>query len=116
MKKIITFLLFVSASIVAHASTMTLPVGQSVTLSVSNDGTAPFAYQWYFQNVGGSSQPITGATAAIYRIPSITSANAGTYRVVVSNSAGSTTSDDAALLVSVPAVAPKIATTKIENK
>ncbi len=116
MKKLIALLFLTVSAVAAHASTITLPVGQPVTLSVTNDGTAPFTYQWYFQNVGGSSQPISGATSAIYRIPAITSASAGTYKVVVSNSAGSTTSDDATLLVSVPAVAPKTATTKMENK
>jgi Ig-like domain-containing protein len=82
----------------------TIAPGKSVTLSVSADGTAPFSYIWFYQNVGGSSQP-TGITAAAYSIPSFSAANVGTYSVQVSNSAGSTLSDTAKLvLLAVPTI------------
>src|SRR5664280_789646 len=78
----------------AQASTGTVLVGQSVTFSVSADGTAPFAYQWYKDDA-----TIAGATGATYSIGSVQLTDAGNYYAFVSNSAGSTTSDDATLIV-----------------
>lgn len=66
-------------------TTGTALAGQSVTISVTADGTTPFAYAWTF---GGNS--FAGTTATI-NLPSVTVANAGTYGVTVSNSAGSDT-------------------------
>ena len=78
----------------AYSSTGAVLVGQSVTLSVSADGTAPFLYQWY-----KNSTIITGAAAATYSINSVQTTDAGSYYAIVSNSAGSTTSDTATLTV-----------------
>ena len=89
--------LFASNSAQAAAASAT--VGQTVTFSVTVDGTAPFSYQWYKAGVS-----IAGATSASYVITSVQLTDAGTYNVVVSNSAGSATSDDAVLTVNaVPA-------------
>src|SRR5208283_214694 len=86
----------------AQACTGTVVVGQSVTFSVTADGTAPFSYQWY-----KNSAMISGATAATYSISSVQTTDAGTYYAIVSNSAGSTTSDTAVLTVT---AAPVITT------
>lgn len=80
-----------------------MTVGQSVTFSVTANGTAPFTYQW-FKN--GSA--ISGAVAATYHIGTVTVADAGTYSAVVSNPAGSTTSDQAVLSVALQLVGPSI--------
>src|SRR5205823_7341375 len=54
---------------------------------------------------------ISGATAASYTTPATTTADSGaTFRVVVSNSAGTVTSAAATLTVSAAAVAPTITT------
>jgi plastocyanin len=84
--------LFASNSVEAASQSAT--VGQTVTFSVTADGTAPFAYQW---SKGGVAIP--GATSMSYVITNVQLADAGTYNVVVSNSAGSATSDDAVLTV-----------------
>jgi hypothetical protein len=72
--------------------------GKKVVIGVNLEaGTAPFDYQW--QKDG---QPIAGATSSTYVINSATIADGGEYTVRVSNSAGSTTSDTASLLVETP--------------
>ncbi len=69
-------------------------VGQTVALSVTAEGSVPFAYQWYKD---GTS--IAGATAKTYVLISVQAANAGSYHAVVSNSAGQALSDEAVLTV-----------------
>lgn len=102
--------LTVSNSAVAPTIT-TQPAGTSVnagntaTFSVVANGTAPLTYQW---TKNGSA--ISGATSATYSVAGAQSADAGSYAVVVTNSAGSVTSTVAALTVSTVAVAPSIAT------
>lgn len=61
---------------------------------VSVDGTAPFSYQWK-----RNGADIAGATAVNYVIPAATSGSAGSYSIVVTNEAGSTRSEPAALIV-----------------
>ncbi len=59
--------------------------GQNVTLAVSFNASSPDqSYQW---SKGGA--PIAGATSASYSIAAVSAADAGTYTVVVTNSAGS---------------------------
>ncbi len=72
-------------------------IGQCVTLSVTAEGSAPFSYQWY-----RNGSAVVGATSSTYQIASVQSTDAGTYTVVVSNSAGSATSDNARLTVACP--------------
>jgi hypothetical protein len=69
-----------------------------VTLSVTADGTAPITYTWFKNNV----QVATG-TSLVFN--SIQTADAGTYKVVASNTLGSSDSNNAILVVIVP-VAP----------
>ena len=70
-------------------------VGGNVTFTVAASGTAPLAYQW---RKDGSS--ISGATSSTYTIASAKTTDAGSYTVVVTNSAGSVTSSAATLTVS----------------
>ena len=83
----------------------TVATGGSVIFSVTANGTAPFGYQW--KKAGAN---IAGATAGTYQILNAQTANAGNYTVLVSNSAGSTTSDQGILTVSASAIAPGITT------
>lgn len=92
-------------SITTQPSNQSATIGGSVSFSVTASGTAPLSYQW---RKDGASLP--GATSSTYSIASVTSGDAGTYSVVVSNSAGSATSNDATLTVTASAVAPTIAT------
>lgn len=66
--------------------------GGSATLSVVATGSAPLAYQWRKDGVA-----IAGATRETYALASFSSAAAGSYSVVVSNSAGSVASSPAAV-------------------
>ncbi len=92
-------------AITTQPASQTVTTGSSVTFSVVASGTAPLTYQW---KLGGTA--ISGATAASYTIASAQSANAGSYTVTVSNSAGSATSNAATLTVSSTATAPTITT------
>jgi Domain of unknown function (DUF4082)/Immunoglobulin domain/FG-GAP-like repeat len=93
------------ANSTAQGATGSVVVGQSVTFSVTANGTVPFTYQWY-----KNSAAIAGATAATCSISSVQTSDAGSYSATVSNSAGSTSSDTATLVVNPAAVAPTITT------
>lgn len=82
-------------SIGTHPASQTVSVGQPVTFSVIASGTAPLTYQW--QRNGSN---ITGANSSSYTLQSATLADNGAkFRVVVSNSFGSVTSNEATLTV-----------------
>lgn len=82
----------------------TVTSGQAATFSITATGTPAPTYQWQQNMV-----TIAGATAASYTIHSTTSAESGeTFRVVVTNSAGSVTSNSATLTVNAPSTAPTI--------
>jgi hypothetical protein len=73
---------------------LVLPVGAALTMSVVATGTAPLSYQWRKDGV-----PISGAIGSGYTVSAARIEDAGTYTVVVSNSAGSVTSTGAVLTV-----------------
>ncbi len=73
---------------------------------MSATGTAPLTYQWRRNGVS-----ITGATASSYTTGATTTADSGsTFSVVVTNSVGSATSNNATLTVNSSNVAPSITT------
>src|SRR5205823_409393 len=76
--------------------------GTTATFSASASGTSPFSYQWQFNN-----GPISGATGTSLSVSDVQPADAGSYTVVVTNSAGAITSSVAMLTVWVP---PSVAT------
>ena len=71
--------------------------GNQASFSVTATGTAPLSYQWRKNTVN-----IGGATSSTYVIPSAAESDEGNYSVVVSNSAGSVTSNNATLTVNPP--------------
>jgi hypothetical protein len=87
--------------ITAQPTSRSVTVGQSTTFAVSASGTSPLSYRWT-----KSGTTIPGATGATFTLASVTLADAGGYAVVVSNSAGSATSNTATLTVSDPATPP----------
>jgi len=87
--------------ITAQPSSVTVNSGGSASFSVTATGTDPLSYQWLF-----NTNAITGATNATYSLSSVTTAQAGTYSVTVTNSAGSVTSTGATLTVNTPAPTP----------
>jgi Immunoglobulin I-set domain len=85
----------VKPSITQQPSNQAVTAGQTATFSVVATGTAPLSYQW---QKGTTS--ITGATSAGYTTPATAiSDNGSQFRVVVSNSTGSATSNSATLTV-----------------
>ncbi len=75
--------------IMTQPASQTIAVGQTAIFSVTATGTSPLAYQWK-----KNSTVIIGATAASYTTPVATlSDNGDTFTVVVTNGAGSATSN-----------------------
>ena len=93
-------------SITTQPASQTVTAGQTATFSVAAAGTAPLSYQWM---KGGTT--ISGATSSSYTTPPTTSADNGSqFTVMVSNTAGSVTSNAATLTVNSAATAPSITT------
>lgn len=71
--------------------------GDSVTIDVLADGTAPLTYQW-----SKDGTPLAGKTAPILTLDSTTASDGGQYSVVIKNDVGEVTSAAAAVLVVPP--------------
>ncbi|HUJ44066.1 MAG TPA: immunoglobulin domain-containing protein [Opitutaceae bacterium] len=84
-------------------ASQTAIAGASVTFTAAASGVPTPTYQW---RKNGSS--ISGATSTSYTITGVATADAGTYTVVASNSAGSITSAGATLVVTTAVSAPVI--------
>jgi hypothetical protein len=85
----------VPPSITTQPANKTVTAGATAKFSVVATGSAPLSYQWRKDGVN-----ISGATKPSYVTPPTTLADNGAlFSVVVSNSAGSVTSNDAVLTV-----------------
>ncbi|PZR20137.1 MAG: carbohydrate-binding protein [Flavobacterium psychrophilum] len=80
-------------TIADHPQSQTIMETYPVTFSVNASGLG-LTYQWQYNNVD-----IPGATGASYTIPEVEMADAGAYRVIVTNTAGTVTSNAATLTV-----------------
>lgn len=80
-------------TIVDHPLSQTIMETYPVTFNVNASGLG-LTYQWQYNN-----QDIEGATAASYTIPEVEMTDAGAYRVIVTNTAGTVTSNAATLTV-----------------
>jgi uncharacterized delta-60 repeat protein len=69
--------------------------GESATLSVTAEGTAPLSYQWWKGGVA-----LTGQTESSFTLSNLGAGDAGSYWAVVSSPYGSATSSAALLTVS----------------
>jgi hypothetical protein len=93
-------------SITLQPASQAVIAGQTATFSVSGSGVAPLSYQW---RKNGTA--ISGATSTTYTtLATATSDSGSQFTVVVSNLAGSVTSNVAALTVNAPGLAPSITT------
>ena len=95
-------------SITTQPADQSIRSGQSATFSVVATGSAPLTYQW---RKNGTA--IAGATAATYTTPAGTSADNGAlFSVVVSNSLGSASSNNAKLTVTAASAGTDVVTYK----
>ncbi|HTY87137.1 MAG TPA: immunoglobulin domain-containing protein [Candidatus Acidoferrum sp.] len=92
-------------AITTQPASLTVTQAQSATFTVIATGTAPLTYFW---RKGGI--PMTNGPNPSLTMANVQPTNAGTYSVIVSNSAGTVTSSNATLTVIVPPAAPAIAT------
>lgn len=96
----------VAPAISAQPTPASVTAPAAATFSVTATGTAPLAYQWR-----RNGTPIAGATASSYTLsPTAVSDSGAQFTVVISNSAGSITSNAATLTVAAAPV-PAIITT-----
>lgn len=89
-----TLLVVIPPAITNQPTNIVSYVGQNVSFTVGASGTAPFAYQWYF-----NSNSLLSATNITLALNNITTNNMGPYFVVVTNQAGAATSSVATLSV-----------------
>jgi len=83
--------------ITSSPSPQSVVAGANATFTVTATGTDPLSYQWR-----KNTQNITGATTASYTIIGAQTTDAGSYDVIVTNSAGTATSSAATLTVTLP--------------
>jgi hypothetical protein len=85
----------VAPTITTQPASRVVTAGQTATFAVAAIGTAPLHYQWY-----ENSAAISLANSTSYTTPATSSSDDGSvFQVVVSNSAGSVTSNSATLTV-----------------
>ena len=87
----------------SQPASQAVAAGATVTFTITASGTSPLAYQWRKDGTA-----IAGATAASLTLANVTAASAGAYSLVVTNNAGTATSDSATLAVTVPPVMREI--------
>ena len=93
MKTILALILLITGAFAQAASTPVLP-GRKVVFISSVEGTAPFTYAWYKDGV-----ILPNETQSTLTIDSVSAANAGTYKVRISNSVGSMDSNEIAIVI-----------------
>jgi alpha-tubulin suppressor-like RCC1 family protein len=75
--------LAVAPSITTQPANLSVAAGSDAAFAIAAHGTEALSYQWRFNGTA-----ITGANSPVLYLSAVTSANAGSYSVVVSNSAG----------------------------
>jgi hypothetical protein len=94
---------YTGPAILTSPSSRTITPGSAHTFSVVASGSQTLTYQWRKNGI-----EINGATSSTYSISSTSVSDSGSYTVVVTNSAGSATSNPATLTVIALANAPAI--------
>ena len=93
MKHLLALLLLISSAFAQAASTPVL-AGRKVVFISTAEGSTPFTYVWYKNNV-----VIPNETQPTLTIESVTAADAGTYKVRISNAAGFMDSNEIAIVI-----------------
>jgi len=84
----------VPPEITAQPQSQSVLVGSNALLSVSVSSSRPVTYQWFF-----NGEPLQGFTANELRLPVVTPADAGEYKVIASSGGSVVTSDVATVTV-----------------
>lgn len=90
-------------AITTQPQSQTITSGETATLSVVANGTAPLSYQWYQGTASNTGTPV-GANSASFTTPALTSTTS--YWVRVSNSAGAADSNTATIAVNPAPTSP----------
>jgi hypothetical protein len=85
-------------TIASPPQSQTAFVGSAVSFRASAAGSAPLAYQWFFN----TTNALSGGTSPVLRLTNVQPAQAGAYRVLVTNVAGAVASAPAMLSVIPP--------------
>jgi hypothetical protein len=97
--------------IAAQPQSQSVPVGTTVTLTVTATGGMPLTYQWIRDGTnltdGGN---ISGASSTSLQVSNVQTNDAASYQVIVTNSLGSVTSEVASITIAGAPVAPTIST------
>ena len=96
-----------SPSFVSQSGSITQCENTTALFTLLAEGSTPLSYQWFVD-----TGMVAGANANSYTIPSISTANAGNYYCVVSNTCGSITTSNKVLTVD---VAPVIVSQSIDD-
>jgi uncharacterized repeat protein (TIGR03803 family) len=95
--------------IVLQPSNQSVLPGAPASFSVAAIGNTPYSYNWLFNGKNlANNENFSGVTSDSLTINAVSSANAGTYSVIVGNYLGSTTSTGAVLSVT-PVAVPGLA-------
>gem|GEM_PF-2981903 len=96
-------------TITRHPQNQTVDRGSTARFSVTASSTTPMSYQWQSRvSITSLWGNVAGATSATYEFIANDSTDGSQYRVIVSNSVGSATSNFATLTVITPGIAPTI--------
>jgi hypothetical protein len=87
----------VPAFLIAQPTSQIVTAGVNVTLSAVAAGSVPISFQWQFNGA-----PLSGATVSALTLTNVQLSQAGSYSVLVTNSAGVVMSSNAVLTVNFP--------------
>ena len=89
--------------ITSEPASQSVVAGGNVILQVAASGSGTLGYQWRFDGAKlANGTHVSGATTATLTLSNVTTANAGSYEVIVTNSYGAATSTVAVVTVLVP--------------
>jgi hypothetical protein len=92
---------FIPPSVLSQPGSLNVVVGGTAVFASTVDGTAPLSYQWKRNGVA-----ITGANGLSLTLNTVSAIDSARYELVISNRAGSVTTEPATLVVTLGAPVP----------